>query len=278
MTEAELEEMQQNWESSADRSDIFKLAVKLIRHDDMIMLEITEHSNLYKYAKLVVEHEEWEDCTARSALFDTAWMEAEHEDWEDNSARSKLFDVCWMEAEHEDWEDNSARSKLFDICLMEAEHEDWEDNSARSKLFDSCWNLTEEEDWEDDSARSALFDEMQWEGAAHERSGLFIMASAELESDYDSSDNDANTLPLPPHWSRSQLKSTSGVLAPLVIDNAHAMRIHVLAAAAASSSNHHFAHDAVQLAGEGKLQTHLSPNNVAAMFNAFPLPALELAH
>ena len=40
MTEAELEEMQQNWESSADRSDIFKLAVKLIRHDDMIKLEI----------------------------------------------------------------------------------------------------------------------------------------------------------------------------------------------------------------------------------------------
>jgi len=217
-----------------------------------------------------VEQEDFEDASERSKLFDVCWNFVEQENFEDASERSKLFDVCWNAVEQEDFEDASERSKLFDVCWNAVEQEDFEDASDRSNLFDVCWNLVEQEDFEDTSDRSKLFDvcwnlveQEDWEGSSDERSGRFKMASAELESD---SDNDAaaDTLLLPPHWSRAELRLNSGgaPLKTIVID----------------INPQEGVFDASQVVSDGKFHTHFSPNNVASMFDSFPLPALELAH
>ena len=293
---------QDDWEADAQRTDLFKFAKFIVEQEDWE--DSQERSTLFDVCWNLTEQEDWEDSPERSALFDVCWNLVEQEDWEDSPERSTLFDVCWNLAEQEDWEDSPERSALFDVCwnLVEqgdweadaqrsdlfkfakfiVEQEDWEDSPERSTLFDVCWNLAEQEDWEDSPERSALFDvcwyiseQEEWEQDIS-RSQLFKMAAAQLESisDDDSSEesdsSDLDTLVLPPHWSRNQFNTLRAGVVPLatvVVEETNYQKGAV--------SN------ALEMPGsppqpKGELQG--SPCNVAAMWDAFALPALELAH
>ena len=258
-TKEELFEFQEQWEADADeRSELFRLATMLVAQDDWEA--DAQRTDLFKFAKFIVEQEDWEDSQERSTLFDVCWNLTEQEDWEDSPERSALFDVCWNLVEQEDWEDSPERSTLFDVCWNLAEQEDWEDSPERSALFDVCWYISEQEEWEQDISRSQLFK----------------MAAAQLESisDDDSSEesdsSDLDTLVLPPHWSRNQFNTLRAGVVPLatvVVEETNYQKGAV--------SN------ALEMPGsppqpKGELQG--SPCNVAAMWDAFALPALELAH
>jgi len=94
-----LDEAQRAWERDAERSSLFREAMLLLSIDEW---ESGGRSELLRVAKAIVEQEEWEDSTERSALFDVCWNLAEQEEWEDSTERSALFDVCWNLAEQED--------------------------------------------------------------------------------------------------------------------------------------------------------------------------------
>ena len=58
-SEDELTEMQLNWENDAERSDLFRQALLLLRMDEF---EDGVRSELYKCVKMIVEQEAWEHC------------------------------------------------------------------------------------------------------------------------------------------------------------------------------------------------------------------------
>ena len=280
-TKEELFEFQEQWEADADeRSELFRLATMLVAQDDWEA--DTQRTELFKFVKMIVEQEDWEDSPERSALFDVCWNLVEQEDWEDSPERSALFDTCWNLAEQEHWEADAERSDLFRFAKMIVEQEDWEDSPERSTLFDVCWNLVEQEDWEDSPERSALFDvcwyiseQEEWEQDIS-RSELFKVAAAQLEniSDDDSSEgsdrSDHDTLVLPPHWSRNQFNTLRAGVVPLatvVVEETNYQKGAVSKALEMPGS---------PAQPKGELQG--SPCNVAAMWDAFALPALELAH
>ena len=268
MSEEELNELQKNWEEDENRSDLFRQALFLISMEDF---EQGDRSDIFKFVKLVVEQEHWEDSPHRSKLFDVCWNLAEQEEWEESKERSDLFDVSWNLAEQEEWEDSRDRSKLFDVCWNLTEEEEWEDSGDRSKLFDVCWNLTEQEAWEEAQERSDLFEIGRnivsleaWE-QARERSGRFKMAAAQLQDDM---------LLLPPHWSRGDLKATCANAVPLISIVIEGPTAHEQVDAEALEQ----LTAGVPPAGlkrQGS-KNEMSPNNVACMFDAFPLPLLEL--
>ena len=218
-------------------------------------------NNIRTKEELFEFQEQWEaDADERSELFRLATMLVAQDDWEADAQRTDLFKFAKFIVEQEDWEDSPERSTLFDVCWNLLEQEDWEDSPERSALFDVCWYISEQEEWEHDISRSQLFK----------------MAAAQLESisDDDSSEesdsSDLDTLVLPPHWSRNQFNTLRAGVVPLatvVVEETNYQKGAV--------SN------ALEMPGsppqpKGELQG--SPCNVAAMWDAFALPALELAH
>ena len=141
------------------------------------------------------------------------------------------------------------------MCWNLVEQEEWEDSAERSALFDVCWNLVEHEEWERDRGRSNLFKM----AAAH----LESESESESNSSEESDSSDCDTLVLPPHLSRQEFNALRLGVKPLVtvvVDEAPP----VYPVMGADPKAH--AHEA-----------HASPNNVAALYDAFSLPALELA-
>jgi hypothetical protein len=183
------------------------------------------------------------------------------EQWEaDADERSELFRLATMLVAQDDWEADTQRTELFKFVKMIVEQEDWEDSPERSALFDVCWYISEQEEWEQDISRSELFK----------------VAAAQLEniSDDDSSEgsdrSDHDTLVLPPHWSRNQFNTLRAGVVPLatvVVEETNYQKGAVSKALEMPGS---------PAQPKGELQG--SPCNVAAMWDAFALPALELAH
>jgi hypothetical protein len=87
------------------------------------------------------------------------------------------------------------------------------------------------------------------------------MAAAQLQDD--------DTLLLPPHWSRRDLKATCANVVPLISimidEQVHAEALEQVTADVPPAG----------LKRQGS-KNEMSPNNVACMFDAFSLPLLEL--
>jgi hypothetical protein len=85
--------------------------------------------------------------------------------------------------------------------------------------------------------------------------------SSDCENEHEDDDTWAaiQTLLLPPHWSREELKTKGGGIMPLIsiVVDEPAEQVHLLVA-------------------DSKSHAHASPNNVAAICDAFALPALSL--
>jgi len=93
------------------------------------------------------------------------------------------------------------------------------------------------------------------------------MAAAQLQDD--------DTLLLPPHWSRRDLKATcANVVVPLISIMIDGPAAHEQVDAEALEQETADVPPA-GLKRQGS-KNEMSPNNVACMFDAFPLPLLEL--
>ena len=177
------------------------------------------------------------------------------EQWEADAQRSELFHLAVMLVAQDEWEASAERCELFRAAKLLVAQEEWEDSAERSALFDVCWNLVEHEEWERDRGRSNLFKM----AAAH----LESESESESNSSEESDSSDCDTLVLPPHLSRQEFNALRLGVKPLVtvvVDEAPP----VYPVMGADPKAH--AHEA-----------HASPNNVAALYDAFSLPALELA-
>ena len=146
-----------------------------------------------------------------------------------------------------------------------AEQEEWEESADRSELFDICWNMAEQEEWEESADRSELFQKLC-------RDSVYPMADAVLISDDGSarsSSPEADHLPLPPLWSRSELKVKGAVfsagLAPLTSIVVEEAPLSV--AVSPQVQPRDVCSDSVDKSGKT-----WSPNNVASMFEAWSLP------
>ena len=206
----------------------------------------------------------WERDAERSSLFREAMLLLSMEEWE-HAGRSELFQLAKAIVEQEEWEESADRSELFDICWNIAEQEEWEESADRSELFDICWNIAEQEEWEESADRSELFQELC------RVTSVYPMADAELISDDGSarsSSPEADHLPLPPLWSRSEFKVKSAVLsaglAPLT-----SVVVEEALSVAVSPEVQPRDVCADTLDKSGKMW---SPNNVASMFEAWSLP------
>ena len=132
----------------------------------------------------------------------------------------------------------------------EREQEAWEEAQERSDLFEIGRNLVALEAWEQ----------------ARERSGRFKMAAAQLQDD--------DTLLLPPHWSRRDLKATCANVVPLISIMIDGPTAHEQVDSEALEQVTADVPPA-GLKRQGS-KNEMSPNNVACMFDAFSLPLLEL--
>jgi hypothetical protein len=144
---AELED----WEAKPDRSELFTSCAHVVtRHEWTVSSECLrslalakqeawenslERSEAFDATQFDIVQDEWEACPARTDIFKSSALEAAQDEWESIPERSNLFEISSLDVEQDEWEDLPERSDLFKCAALEAELEEWGASSERSELF-----------------------------------------------------------------------------------------------------------------------------------------------
>ena len=192
------------------------------------------------------------------------WSGVAGNGWKQSPFGRNLLTEAEMEEAQSVWERDDERSSLFREVMLLLSMEEWE-HAGRSELFQLAKAIVEQEEWEESADRSELFQKLC-------RDSVYPMADAVLISDDGSarsSSPEADHLPLPPLWSRSELKVKGAVfsagLAPLTSIVVEEAPLSV--AVSPQVQPRDVCSDSVDKSGKT-----WSPNNVASMFEAWSLP------